>query len=94
MLGRAMARELERRAVSFEATDRELDIAEAAAWSPPLTTVATDPRRIGEEAAKLLIRRIADPYGSSERVVLPPRLVLSQSCGQGSVQGSGRSGTT
>ncbi len=31
MLGRAMARELERRAVSFEATDRELDIAEAAA---------------------------------------------------------------
>ncbi len=70
------------------------DIAEAAAWSPPLTTVATDPRRIGEEAAKLLIRRIADPYGSSERVVLPPRLVLRQSCGQGSGQGSGRSGTT
>jgi len=58
------------------------DIAEAALWSPPLTTIAIAPRRIGEEAAHLLIRRIADPAGRPERVIFAPRLVVRESCGE------------
>jgi LacI family transcriptional regulator len=59
------------------------DIAEAAMWSPPLTTIAIDPRKIGEEAAHLLIRRIEDPTGHPERVIFVPRLVVRESCGGG-----------
>lgn len=58
------------------------DIAEAALWSPPLTTIAITPRKIGEEAAHLLIRRIADPSGHPERVIFAPRLVVRESCGE------------
>ena len=57
------------------------DIAEASVWSPALTTIAVNPRRIGMEAATLLMRRIADPKGKTERVTLPPRLVIRESCG-------------
>ncbi|MBE0532818.1 MAG: LacI family DNA-binding transcriptional regulator [Rhodospirillales bacterium] len=59
------------------------DIAEAALWSPSLTTIAIDPRKIGEEAAHLLIRRIEDPTGRPERVIFAPRLVVRESCGRG-----------
>lgn len=58
------------------------DIAEAAMWSPALTTIAITPRKLGEEAAHLLIRRIGDPAGRPERVVFAPRLVVRESCGE------------
>ena len=57
------------------------DIADAASWRPALTTVATKPHQIGEDAANLLLHRIATPQGGPERVILPPRLVVRDSCG-------------
>lgn len=65
------------------------DIAEAGAASPALTTVATNPRQIGEEAASLLIRRISDPRGGPERVILPPRLIIRASCGACDTENAG-----
>ena len=62
------------------------NIAEAGVASPALTTVATDPRQIGEEAAQLLIRRISDPRGGPDRVILPPRLIVRDSCGARGVE--------
>lgn len=52
------------------------NIAEAALSRPALTTVAVQPSQIGEEAATLLLRRIEDPDGRPERIILPPRLVI------------------
>ncbi|WP_262269651.1 MULTISPECIES: LacI family DNA-binding transcriptional regulator [Microvirga] len=57
------------------------DVAEASLSRPPLTTVATLPNQIGQDAARLLLRRIADPHGLPERVILPTRLVVRASCG-------------
>lgn len=57
------------------------DVPEAALSRPALTTVATSARQIGQEAARLLLRRIADPQGPQERVILPTRLVVRESCG-------------
>ena len=57
------------------------DVPEAALSRPALTTVATSARQIGQEAARLLLRRIADPQGPPERIILPSRLVVRQSCG-------------
>lgn len=62
------------------------DIAEASVWSPTLTTIAVNPRQIGEEAANLLMRRIADPNGKPARVTLPTRLIIRESCGR-SIEG-------
>ena len=53
-----------------------------AAWSrPALTTVSVSPRQIGEEAVQLLLCRIAEPNKQPERVMLPPRLIVRDSCG-------------
>ncbi|PWC37405.1 LacI family DNA-binding transcriptional regulator [Azospirillum sp. TSO35-2] len=60
------------------------DVPEAALSRPALTTVATSARQIGQEAARLLLRRIADPQGPPERIILPSRLVVRASCGGGS----------
>jgi LacI family transcriptional regulator len=57
------------------------DVPEAANGNPPLTTLATDPRRIGQEAVRLLLRRITQPAAPVEQVVLPARLVIRASCG-------------
>ncbi len=58
------------------------DVAEAALHRPALTTIATDPRGVGREAARLLLRRIARPGDhAAEQIILPPRLVVRQSCG-------------
>ncbi|SHI88541.1 transcriptional regulator, LacI family [Roseomonas rosea] len=57
------------------------DLPDAALTEPPLTTVSTLPRLVGEESARLLLRRIAEPERRSERIVLPARLVLRASCG-------------
>lgn len=57
------------------------DIAEAAYSRPALTTIGIPPRQIGIEAARLLLRRIGDPQGGPERIVLAPQLVVRDSCG-------------
>lgn len=59
------------------------DVPEAAMARPALTTVSTQPHLIGKEAAALLLRRIADPSGPCERVILPTRLIIRESCGGG-----------
>jgi LacI family transcriptional regulator len=57
------------------------DIAEAALWQPALTTVAIAPRQIGEEAARLLLERVAAPDAAARQVILHPKLVVRDSCG-------------
>jgi LacI family transcriptional regulator len=57
------------------------DVAESSLSRPPLTTVATMPNQIGQDAARLLQRRIANPHGPPERIILPTRLVVRESCG-------------
>ncbi len=55
------------------------DVEEAALSDPSLTSVATHPYAIGEEAARLALRRIADPDGAREQVILSPRLQVRDS---------------
>ncbi|GAB2799333.1 LacI family DNA-binding transcriptional regulator [Halomonas shantousis] len=57
------------------------DVEETELSDPALTSVATHPYAIGEEAARLALRRIANPDGAREQVVLSPRLKVRQSCG-------------
>jgi len=54
----------------------------AALYRPALTTIAIDARRIGEEAASLLLRRIKSPKGAPESIILPPSLIVRSSCGR------------
>jgi LacI family transcriptional regulator len=62
------------------------NIPEGAMHRPALTTVAIGARAIGEEAARLLLRRIKSPEGPPESIVLPPRLVIRSSCGAQGLQ--------
>ncbi|HTR06609.1 MAG TPA: LacI family DNA-binding transcriptional regulator [Paraburkholderia sp.] len=55
------------------------DIALAAQIDPPLTTIAQPMRELGETAARLLLRRLADPRASVPGVLLPHRLVVRES---------------
>jgi LacI family transcriptional regulator len=57
------------------------NIPEAAHSRPALTTIDIGGRQIGEEAANLLLRRVKDPVGAPETIVLPPRLIIRSSCG-------------
>lgn len=57
------------------------DVEETELSDPALTSVATHPYAIGEEAARLALRRIAHPDGAREQVVLSPRLKVRESCG-------------
>ena len=59
------------------------NIPESAMHRPALTTVAIGARQIGEEAARLLLRRIKAPEGPPESIILPPKLVIRASCGAG-----------
>jgi LacI family transcriptional regulator len=52
------------------------NIAEAALSRPALTTIAIEPHQIGEETAKLLLRRIDNAHGRAERIIMPPRLII------------------
>jgi len=54
------------------------NIADAAFVRPALTTVAIDPRRLGQESARLLLRRIASPDASPERLVVPSHLIVRE----------------
>jgi LacI family transcriptional regulator len=57
------------------------NIPEAAHVRPALTTIDIGARRIGEEAASLLLRRVKSPAGAPESIILPPRLIIRSSCG-------------
>jgi LacI family transcriptional regulator len=57
------------------------DVMESSLSRPPLTTVATMPSQIGQDAARLLLHRIDNPGGPPEQVILPTRLVVRESCG-------------
>ncbi|SED21924.1 transcriptional regulator, LacI family [Rhizobiales bacterium GAS188] len=57
------------------------DIAEAALWTPALTTVAVDSIGMGEAAARLLIERSADFGLPRRQVVLQPKLIVRASSG-------------
>lgn len=57
------------------------DLAEAALWTPALSTVEIDSVGIGRAAAKLLLERIEDPDAPQRRIVLQPKLMLRDSSG-------------
>jgi LacI family transcriptional regulator len=63
------------RVIGFDNVD------EAALWEPPLTTLAVNGREVGRLAANALARRIFEPDGAPERVLLTPELVVRRSCG-------------
>ncbi|RPE74835.1 LacI family DNA-binding transcriptional regulator [Vulcaniibacterium tengchongense] len=57
------------------------DIAEAALSTPPLTTLAAQPRACGRLAAELLLQRVRDPGAAPRRVIAPVTLVVRGSSG-------------
>ena len=57
------------------------NVDEAGECWPPLTTAATNPSEIGKEAGRLLLRRIANPDAPTERVIIPTKIIIRQTCG-------------
>jgi LacI family transcriptional regulator len=57
------------------------DVEEAALWYPPLTSVAVSPRRLGREAAQVLLDRIEHPDRPAVEVLLPTTLMVRATCG-------------
>jgi LacI family transcriptional regulator len=57
------------------------DIQQSASWRPSLSTLNTQPEKIGGEAARVLIRLINGQDGGPRRLLLPPELVLRESTG-------------
>ena len=53
---------------------------------PALTTVAIGARQLGEEAARLLLRRVKSPESPPESIILPPKLIVRSSCGAGAAR--------
>lgn len=53
---------------------------------PRLTTVSKDSTRLGREAVKQLLTRIADPDLPRQKMSLPPRLIIRESTGPAPVQ--------
>jgi LacI family transcriptional regulator len=57
------------------------DIAEAALWTPALTSVAIDAAAIGDAAVQLLLERIANIGAPPRKIILEPRLIVRESSG-------------
>ena len=57
------------------------NVPEAALSRPALTSVTTNPFAIGEAAARLLLRRLADPLVPPTRTIEPTHLVIRESTG-------------
>lgn len=55
------------------------DVPEASLWHPSLTTISADPRGLGQQAAQLMLRRIASPDAPIRRVIMPSYLVARDS---------------
>ncbi|NZA26875.1 LacI family DNA-binding transcriptional regulator [Luteimonas sp. SJ-92] len=58
------------------------DISEAALSTPPLTTLAVQPRVCGRLAAEMLLDRVREPDAPARRVVAPVQLMVRGSCGE------------
>jgi len=59
------------------------NVPDAAQSRPGLTTVDTSPRQLGELAAELLLKRIAQRDSPIRTMILQPRLIVRESCGAG-----------
>lgn len=57
------------------------NIADSASWPPALTTIACEPRVIGEAAVSRLLERIDNPDLEPYRISLPSKLIVRESCG-------------
>jgi LacI family transcriptional regulator len=57
------------------------DVADAAVWVPPLTTVHNQHIEMGRLAAEMMVRRVSEPDLPPRRIVLEPRLVVRGSTG-------------
>ncbi|MGH8026026.1 MAG: LacI family DNA-binding transcriptional regulator [Pseudoxanthomonas sp.] len=57
------------------------DISEAAVTTPPLTTLAVDPRERGRQAAELLLYRLDKPDAEPQRTIAPAVLRIRESTG-------------
>jgi LacI family transcriptional regulator len=57
------------------------DISEAAVTTPPLTTMAVDPRERGRQAAELLLRKVGEPDAKPLRTIAPVELRIRESSG-------------
>lgn len=64
------------------------DIPEAAASVPPLTTIATDPRARGRQAAAMVLDRARAPDAACRRVIQPVQLAVRASSAAAAVQHS------
>jgi LacI family transcriptional regulator len=58
------------------------DIPEASVSMPPLTTIATEPRARGRQAAECILERVRDPQAPIAKRTVPVRLVVRESSGQ------------
>lgn len=57
------------------------NVAEAAWWEPPLTTVAANGTDLGRRCAEVLLDRLDHPSDRGEQILLTPELVIRRSCG-------------
>ncbi|MBB2206581.1 LacI family DNA-binding transcriptional regulator [Gluconacetobacter takamatsuzukensis] len=59
------------------------NLPQAAGAFPALTTIDTRPHEVGRKAAALLQKRIAQPgLANGEHIIVPPSLIVRQSCGE------------
>ncbi|MGF6099269.1 LacI family DNA-binding transcriptional regulator [Pseudomonas sp. 18175] len=56
-------------------------VAASAYCSPPLTTLALEPERLGEVASEMLLARLKDPKAPPMKYLLKPTLIVRDSCG-------------
>lgn len=57
------------------------DVADAEATRPRLTSVSSTPVTVGQNAARLLLERIAEPHRAPQQIVSKTYLKIRQSCG-------------
>jgi LacI family transcriptional regulator len=86
-VGAALALASQRRRVALVGFD---DFELATALKPPVTVVTVDTNALGSTAARMLLRRLDGWTGTTERVVLPTRLVIR---GSGEIRPRPPSGT-
>jgi DNA-binding LacI/PurR family transcriptional regulator len=56
------------------------DLPWAEALDPPLTVVRQPAYEVGQAAAELLLKRLADPKRADTHLKLTPKLILRKSC--------------
>ena len=56
--------------------------------NPPLTAVAQPGYELGQQAVNLLLKRLDQPEAPFFKVILQPRLIVRQSCGAASLNGT------